>query len=139
MKKLIFISISILTIVTTSCKKETETCTLSSTSIVGSYKIASILYKENAQTPVVDDFTTYDACEKDDILTFNSNGNWTLTEGATSCNPANSDDGSWSLVGSIFTVDGESLIISNFSCTEFTLNQSDPATGESTATRLVKQ
>jgi hypothetical protein len=139
MKKLAFISISFITLLTTSCKKETETCTLSSTSILGSYKIASILYKADAQTPAVDEFTTYEACEKDDILTFNSNGTWTLSEGVTSCNPPNSDNGNWSLVGNIFTVDGSALNISNFSCTEFTLSQSNPTTGESTTTRLVKQ
>lgn len=139
MKKLLFLSTAIVALLTTGCKKEAETCTLSSTSILGSYKIASILYKADAQTPAVDEFTTYDPCEKDDIITFSSNGVWTQTEGATSCSPANSDSGGWSLVGNIFTLDGEAATISNFSCTEFSVIFADPTTGESVTTRLIKQ
>ncbi len=139
MKKLAFISISIITLLSTGCKKDNETCTLSSTSIVGNYKIASILYKADAQTPAVDQVTLMDPCEKDDIISFLANGTWTQAEGVTSCNPANSDNGSWSLVGSVFSLDGDAYTISNFSCTEMTINQSDPTIGESTAIRLIKQ
>ena len=116
MKKLLILSTAIFALMATSCKKDTETCTLSSSSIAGAYKIASILYKADAQTPAVDQVTLMDPCEKDDIISFNANGTWTLTEGATSCNPANSDNGNWSFVGSVFSLDGDSFTISNFSC-----------------------
>jgi hypothetical protein len=139
MKKLLILSTAIFALMTTSCKKDSPTCTLSSNTIVGNYKIASILYKADAQTPAVDEFATYDACEKDDIISFNANGTWTQTEGATSCNPANSDNGNWSFVGSVLTLDGESFTISNFSCSEMTINQTDPASGESFAVRFIKQ
>ena len=140
MKKLLILSTAVVALLTTSCKKDNDTtCTLSSSSISGAYKIASILYKADAQTPAVDIFTASDACEKDDILTFSSNGTWTKSEGATSCSPANTDSGNWSLVGSILTIDGDASTVSNFSCTEMTINQSDPTTGEESTIRLIKQ
>jgi len=140
MKKLLILSTAVVALLTTSCKKDNDTtCTLSSSSISGAYKIASILYKADAQTPAVDIITTYDACEKDDILTFSSNGTWTQSEGATSCSPSNSDNGNWSLVGETLSVDGVALTVSNFSCSEFTLNITGPGVGETTTTRLVRQ
>ena len=140
MKKLFILSTAVVALLTTSCKKDNDTtCTLSSSSISGAYKIASILYKADAQTPEVDIFTNFDACEKDDILTFSSNGTWTQSEGATACSPANTDSGNWSLVGSTLTIDGDASTVSNFSCTEMTLNQIDPSSGEVVTIRLIKQ
>jgi hypothetical protein len=123
----------------TSCKKDSPSCTLSSSTLVGNYKIVSILYKADAQTPVEDEVLLMDPCEKDDIFSINANGTWTQTEGATSCNPANSDNGSWSLVGNTFNLDVDSYTISNFSCSGMTLNQSDPTIGETLAIKLIKQ
>ena len=139
MKKLLILSAAAIVLFTTSCKKDNETCTLSSSSITGAYKIASVLYKADAQTPAVDIITTYDACEKDDILTFSSNGTWTQSEGATSCSPSNSGNGNWSLVGETLSLDGVSTTVSNFSCSEFTINITGPGVGETTTTRLVRQ
>lgn len=141
MKKLLIIT-SALVVVFSSCKKDDPlpTCNLDNNGILGGYKVTSILYKANATAPELDIFALYDACEKDDIITFVSNGVYTVTEGATSCTPTNADSGTWSLSGSTLTLDGtEGGVVSNFSCSGFTMTQTIASTGEVTKVTLVKQ
>ena len=141
MKKL-FIIASALVVAFSSCKKDdpAPTCNLDNNGILGNYKVTSILYKANTATPEVDIFALYDACEKDDIITFVANGVYNLTEGATSCTPTNADSGTWSLSGSTLTLDGtEGGVVSNFSCSGFTITQTIASTGEVTTITLAKQ
>lgn len=141
MKKLLTLA-TVLVIAFSSCKKDdpAPTCNLDSNGILGGYKITSLLYKANAATPEIDLFALYDACEKDDILTMLANGTYTVTEGATACTPTNADSGTWSLSGTTLTLDGTNAgTVSNFSCSGFTITQSDATTGESTKITLVKQ
>lgn len=47
---------------------------------------------------ITDFYAFMDACEKDDLITFNSNGTITDDEGATKCDPSDpqtSNDGTW--------------------------------------------
>ncbi len=141
MKKLF--SLAALSIVMfSSCKKDTPaaTCNLDNNGILGDYKITSILYKADAATPEMDVFTTYSACEKDDIYTFSPNGIYVVTEGVTSCTPTNATSGTWSLSGTTLTLDGSDVsTVTNFSCGGFVINQSNVTTGESTKVTMVKQ
>ena len=124
-----------------SCKKDTPStsCTYNTASVLGSYKTTSFLYKADAATPEVDLFPSYPNCQKDDLLTFNSNGTYTLSEGATSCNPSNADSGTWSISGNNMILDGETVEIQNFSCSGFKVKTTDITSGESFTITLAKQ
>ena len=141
MKKIISLSL-LVSLLFVSCKKDTPAvvCTLSSTSILGSYKTTSVLYKADAATAEVDLFTGYPDCQKDDLLTFVTGGLYASTEGATACTPANNSNGTWTLSGSTIILDGtDDASVSDFSCSGFKVKITDALTGETYTLTLVKQ
>jgi len=141
MKKIIGLSL-LVSLFFISCKKDTPAvvCTLNSTSLLGSYKTTSVIYKADATTAEIDLFPLYDACQKDDLLTFVTGGMYASTEGATACTPANNSNGTWSLTGSTITLDGtDDASVSDFSCSGFKVKITDALTGETYTLTLVKQ
>jgi len=134
MKKIFLLSI-LISMVFISCKKDSNKapCTLSSSSLVGNYKITSYLMTMNGQTiDVFTDTSFSPICQRDDIYTINANGTMTQSEGAISCNPPSTGGlGNWSLNGTNFTLStdstspAQSYTISDFSCTSFKLNLAD--------------
>lgn len=145
MKKII--SISFLAIVLfSSCKKDdpTPTCTLSATSILGTYKTTGATTQANAQAPIVDDYATWDACEKDDLITFSAGNVLNSVEGATSCNPPSDPfSANWALSGNTLTISlmgfAINSTISDFTCNGFKLTSVDPTSGEITVSTVTKQ
>lgn len=134
-----FLVLSVITYVLSSCKKDSE-CVLNSTSIQGSYKITASTIQASASSNPVDDYSSWDACNKDDIFTLGSNGIFSESEGAISCDPANDYVGQWSLSGNQLTLDNTDIFtISDFSCTSFKLTQVDASSGEITVTTMTKQ
>lgn len=119
MEKIITLA-AFLIIIFSSCKKAelvpNSTCLLSSSNILGTYKITSILYKSSPQTTEIDYFIYYDECEKDNLLIFNSNNTYVISEGATACSPTTSESGNWNLYQNSITIDSELGIITDFSC-----------------------
>jgi hypothetical protein len=119
MEKIITLA-AFLIIIFSSCKKAevvpNSTCLLSSSNFLGTYKITSILYKSSPQTPEIDYFIYYDECEKDNLLIFNSNNTYVISEGATACSPTTSESGNWNLNQNSITIDSELGIITDFSC-----------------------
>jgi hypothetical protein len=119
MKKIITLA-AFLIIIFSSCKKAevvpNSTCLLSSSNILGTYKITSILYKSSPQAPEIDYFMYYDECEKDNLLIFNSNNTFVISEGATACSPTTSESGNWNLNQSLITINSELGTITDFSC-----------------------
>lgn len=119
MKKIITLA-AFLTIIFSSCKKAEvvpdSNCVLSASNILGTYKITSILYKSNPQTPEIDYFIYYDECEKDNLLIFNSNNTYVISEGATACSPTTTESGNWNLNQSSITINSELGTVSDFSC-----------------------
>lgn len=131
MKKFFLLSV-LISMVFISCKKDSNKapCTLSSSSLVGNYKITSYLMTMNGQTiDVFSDTSFIPICQKDDIFTINANGTMTKSEGAISCDPPSTGGiGNWALNGTNFTLStdstspAQSYTISDFSCTSFKLN-----------------
>ena len=119
MKKIITFS-AFLIVIFSSCKKavvvQNPTCLLSSSNILGTYKITSILYKLNPQTSEIDYFMYYDECEKDNLLIFNSNNTFIISEGATACSPTRTESGNWNLNQSLISMNSESGTVTDFSC-----------------------
>jgi hypothetical protein len=120
MKKIITLA-AFLTVIFSSCKKAEvipeSNCVLSASNILGTYKITSILYKSNPQTPEIDYFIYYDECEKDNLLIFNSNNTYIISEGATACSPTRTESGHWNLNQSLITINSELGTITDFTCT----------------------
>ena len=119
MKKIITLA-AFLTVIFSSFKKAEvvpdSNCLLSVSNILGTYKITSILYKSDPQTPAIDYFMYYDECEKDNLLIFNSNNTYVISEGATACSPTTSESGNWNLNQSAITIDSELGTVTDFSC-----------------------
>jgi hypothetical protein len=102
-----------------SCRKDPPpaTCTTNVASLSGTYKLTSLKYKATASSTEQDYLVLMDACERDDLVTLNSNGTYTYTDAGTVCSPNGSDNGTWSLSGNTINSDGVvDGTIQNFDC-----------------------
>ncbi len=146
MKKILGLSFLAITLFS-SCKKDvvTPTCTLSATSIVGTYKTTAATIQADAQSPVVDDYATWAACEKDDLITLSASGVFTTSEGATSCTPPTDPmTANWSLSGNSLTITYmgtaiPAVTISDFTCNSFKVTSVDATTGEISVSTMTRQ
>jgi len=107
-----------------SCKKKdkTDVCSLTKANFAGSYKMESVKYKASASSPEIDGTSFIDACELDDVTTFNVNHTYTYTDAGTACSPSGDDSGTWSVSGNSIIVDGGTAPIDNFNCSSFTIS-----------------
>ncbi len=110
-----------------SCKKKDKinNCNLTEANLAGSYKVESIKYKPSANSQEVDGTFLLDACETDDIRTFNPNHTLIYTDAGTQCSPPSDDNGSWSLSGSTLNLDGTLQTIDTFDCNGFIISETD--------------
>jgi len=147
-KVLLYVSAAV--ILLASCSKDDDTipCDLNASSFAGTYKITAATYQANSTSPVEDDFATWDPCEKDNILTFNSNGAFSTSGGAILCDPPEpAISGTWTLSGSVVTiilsVNGQDIptpvLIQNFDCRSFKIKDVDSSTGEISVNTFTKQ
>jgi hypothetical protein len=89
----------------TSCKKSSDTgtpttCTLSATSLSGTWSFKAITYKYTASSPSVDwlnDPSKTLTCQKDNTITFNANGAFNFNDAGVVCSPNASYSGTWTL------------------------------------------
>ena len=127
MKKTILISL--VALVLFSCKKDDkdEACTISTAAIAGSYKITVFTYKLNSTAPeqnlFTDNFTN--ACERDNIHTFQTNGTYQLRDAGIVCSPAVDETGTWSLSGNNLELDGDPALIESFDCKTLVVSVKD--------------
>ena len=129
MKKTSFIVLS--AIILFSCKKDKETCIVNAASISGSYKITAATYKANATATETDYYTTLfpDACERDDVYTFNANGIYQIADVGIVCSPSGDDDGTWGFSGNnSLLIDGDAVILESFDCKKLILVNTDTQT-----------
>jgi len=126
-----------------ACKKDPKTsCTKDVSSISGSYKVTGYAYKASASSPEQDYYNIIfsEACERDDILTLNSNGNWTLKDAGVVCSPSGDDNGIWSLSGNTLSTDGDPATIESYDCKSLVLSTTDVnITGDKLKITLTKQ
>jgi hypothetical protein len=138
MKKII-LSAAVISFALFSCKKSDKTCDLNSASFAGTFKVTAVKYKADASTPEVDEFATYDACEKDDLVIFNSNGTITFQDAGTVCTPPGDDTGTWNLSGSVLTINGTPGTVAYFDCNSTAITLTGISTGEYTTISLARQ
>ena len=111
-----------------SCKKDKkdDNCSLSEANLAGSYKITSIKYKASASSPEEDYIDQFlEPCEKDDIITLNTDHTYVYTDAGTICSPNGNDNGTWGLSGNVILVDGDPATVENFNCSSFTAVATD--------------
>lgn len=139
LKKWVILSFSV--VILFSCDKESEECNITVNSIAGSYKITSMLYKESATASEMEvQPIWFDACEIDDILTFNTNGTYQVTDAGIKCTPPGDDNGTWALNGNIMQVDGDPTTIKQFDCKKLILVNTDTqVAGDTFTITLSKQ
>ncbi len=123
MKK-ILILIAFSGILFTSCKKD-KSCDLNSASLAGSYQITSLKYKQTPTSAEIDVLPSFNACERDDIYTFNANGTFTYQDAGTICTINGSFTDTWSLSGTTLVYDGENYNVAGFNCDNMVLTQSN--------------
>ena len=137
MKKILFGILALGAMV--SCKKDEKKCDLNAANFVGSYKTTAVTYKADAATAPVDEFATYPACEKDDLIIFNSNNTVTFSDAGVVCASPGNDTGVYILNGSQLNLDGEIYTITSFDCNGATLTSVGSAAGELSTITVVKQ
>ena len=129
MKKIIFFLI-LTVLIFSACKKDNDTpsCTTNAASIAGAYKITAVTYKANASSSEMDYFNILfsDACERDNVYTFQTNGTYQLKDAGAVCSPDGDDNGSWSFVSvNNLTIDGDPITLESFDCKTLILVNTD--------------
>ncbi|MEP7165927.1 MAG: hypothetical protein ABI741_14590 [Ferruginibacter sp.] len=137
MKKII-LSVSVIAFGLLSCKKD-KSCDLNGSSFAGTYKVTALKYKADATTPEVDEYALLSACEKDDLVIFNTNNTVTFQDAGTVCVPPGDDTGIWSLIGSSLNLDGDTYTVAYFDCNSAALTLAGTAAGELTTISLARQ
>src|SRR5436190_23338529 len=115
MKTLFFIFATFVAL--SSCDKPLI-CEVSKENIIGSFILAAAAYRSNSTATEIDyyDVISPDPCDKDDILTFKSDGSFELVDAGLKCSPENNDSGVWTLNGRTLTSDGDKTPIVDFEC-----------------------
>jgi Lipocalin-like domain len=91
----------------TSCKKEkADACARTVAGIAGTYKVASVKYKASATAAEEDYYALMEACEKDDLVDLEANGNYTYRDEGVACSPSGTYSGNWSIVANTIISDG---------------------------------
>jgi hypothetical protein len=126
--KLAFATLVISSIIL-SCKKEKNNdggCSITMSSLSGTYKLTSLKYKVNGTTAEQDFLAFMDDCEKDDLIILNQNGNYNYQDAGSVCSPDNSSSGEWALHGRTIASDGVmNGAISSFDCKTLVYHMDD--------------
>ena len=70
----------------------------------------------NASAPVVDEFSGYTACSRDDKYNILQNGTMTIDDGTAVCRPTTAATAHWQLNGSTLLFDTDTFTVKSFDC-----------------------
>ena len=141
-KPLLIVIVSLLMFSCRKDKGDNNNCTIATASITGNYKITAVTYKSSATAPETDYFKMLfpDACERDNVYAFSSNGSYTINDAGIVCSPASDDDGTWSVSGNIMTIDGDAVDVKSFDCQSLVIVNSDTqSSGDKLTLTLTRQ
>ena len=142
MKKIISLTL-IVSLFITACKDDPDPiCKTDATSISGSYRITAATYKASPTSSEEDYYPVLfpDACQRDDLYTFQTNGTYQLKDAGTVCSPSGDDNGTWSVTGNNLMIDGDPTGIESFDCKTLTIFNNDiQTTGDKLKLTLIKQ
>ena len=117
-----------------SCKKSSNstgtTCTLSASSLAGTWSYKSVTYQKTTSSPVVnilDDPTQFAVCQRDNTNTFIANGGWSYNDVGVACSPSASVTGTWTLNNTILQISPLNLSwhVTSFDCQTMVVALSD--------------
>lgn len=141
MKKIISLTLTV-ALFFTACKKD-PTCETNQASIAGAYKITAVTYKASAASAEIDYFNILfsDACDRDNVYTFQTNSTYQIKDAGTICSPNGDDNGTWSFVSaSSIIIDGDPITLESFNCkTLVMVNLDTQVTGDRLKLTLTKQ
>ena len=117
-----------------SCQKENEPESKTSILTEKAWKFVKIESKTN-NGPWLDEVPYMPACEKDNEILFKANHSYVLSEGATKCNPLDSDimdEARWSFLENEtkFEMDGAILVIEKLNHSQFIISASYTSGGD---------
>jgi Lipocalin-like domain len=152
MKK-ILLFLTVAAILFATCKKSssststTPTCSLSVSSLTGTWDFKDAKYKETPSSSIIDiynDTNFFYTCERDNSTTFNANGTYTFNDAGISCTPSETVSGTWTLSNdTIYTAtsgSGYPSPVTNFSCDTLVITYSNYDTaGDAAIFTYVKQ
>lgn len=129
------IAIVIVVFFCASCKKSsnstsTPTCTLSATSLIGTWGYKSITYQKTSTSPIVDildDPTQFPVCQKDNTTTYSANGVFSYGDAGVMCSPNSSYTSTWTLSNNTILVSSiaHELTVTSFDCQTMVITVSD--------------
>ena len=122
MRTFFFLS-ALLTLLLSSCNKESSTKAVTKENIAGIYLVTVFIYQVGSATPI-DGIATAPVCERDDLLQLNENYTLVYLDAGIQCNPPYTGTGSWGLPSSsVITIGGENYDIVSFNGKTLTLKQ----------------
>jgi hypothetical protein len=125
--------------VLSGCKSDNKPCSLSQATLSGTYKITAEITKTSTGE-IINSFSAWADCKKDDLYTYNSNGVFNYTEGVTQCDPAAIEyTKNWSLLGNELTLGNQKAKISDFTCNSFKLIKLDDVSGSTITSTYSRQ
>jgi hypothetical protein len=123
MKRIIVIGISALFIFS-GCEKE-DTCNLTQESLIGTYRLTALTYRESPGSPVEDDFSGLSECVKDNLFSFNSDRTFRYQDAGLVCSSNLDYTATWTLTGTTLEYGGDISIVSDFNCERMVTTISD--------------
>ena len=125
-----------------SCKEKPLECTTSVANISGSYRVTAYGYKQTPTSPEEDYYPIIfpDACDRDDIYTFISNGTYEMKDAGLACSPPDDEVGAWTFDGNSLTIDGYPAAIESFDCKTFIMSTANiNVAGDRLKITMIKQ
>jgi hypothetical protein len=116
-------------VISYSCKKSSSSCSISSSAIVGTWKLTTINYKRYPNSTSINVYNTsggYEACQLDDVYRFLANDTYDYIDSGIVCSPNGSyTGGTWSLSGNAFTWDGYPDKVTSFDCNSMSITENN--------------
>lgn len=125
-----------------SCKDKPVECTKSVANISGPYRVTAYGYKQTPTSPEEDYYPIIfpDACDRDDIYTFRTNGTYEMKDAGLVCSPPDDETGTWTFAANAMTIDGLPATIESFDCKTLIISTTDlNVAGDKLKITMIKQ
>lgn len=106
------------------CKK-TDTCNLTEESLVGTYRLTALTYRQSPSGTEQDLYNTIYDCERDNVFIFNADRTFNFQDVGILCIPPLNDASTWSLIGTTLEFGGEVNNVTSFDCNNMITTTSD--------------
>lgn len=130
-KWMLFFSVSILSITIISCSKTENPATtyvpLTKYTLSGTYKVTGLTFKPNSSDVEYDVYnidTIFKACQKDDLLSFDTNYVYNYADSGVHCSAPSNYSGVYTITApNLLAFDGENFIVQSISVNQVIMYQ----------------